>query len=79
MVSERKHSTQRDEIKLYMDKSFQSSIGYFAAILAFLALSKTSFSSDMAVSFSIGTISLLSIVILLTNWAYLRLSAVSSG
>jgi hypothetical protein len=66
---DKKHSSQRDEIKLYMDKSFQSSLGYFAAILALFALSKT----EIAVTFAIESKELLSISTLLTNWSYLIL------
>jgi hypothetical protein len=65
MADDRKHSAQRDEIMLYMDKSFQASIGYFAALLAFLTLSKTGYFSG------ITDTELLSIAALITSWSYL--------
>lgn len=68
-----KHSAQRDEIKLYMDKLFQASFGYFAALLALLAISKTSLSTDIAEIIKLDASEFLSIAILLTNWAYIIL------
>jgi len=62
---DKKHAAQRDEIKLYFDKSFQSSIGYFAAIFALIALSRT---SNALENFDVK--STVSISILLTNWLY---------
>jgi hypothetical protein len=71
MLDNEKHSTQRDEIKSYMDKSFQASFGYFAAIFAFLTLGDTLSKAPYFVG--LQSIDVISVAILLTSLSYLIL------
>jgi hypothetical protein len=72
--SQRKdHSAQRDEIKLYMEKGFQASFGYFAALLAVLALGNSSYTTDFAKYLNINAADILLIFVLVTNLFYLIL------
>jgi hypothetical protein len=65
------HAVPRDEIKLFMEKAFQMSFGYFAALVAFLALSRTTYLADIALVSGTTTTRLLGLAVLVTNLFYL--------
>jgi hypothetical protein len=66
-------SGQRDEIKLYMEKGFQASCGSFAALVASLALSKTSYSEQIASTVGTAIDGMLMLLVLVLNLFYLVL------
>ena len=62
--------SQRDEIKLFTEKAFQGSFGYFALLIALLALSKTSSLADVAASMGLRARGLISLMVLGVNLFY---------
>lgn len=70
-MSERKSfSGQRDEIKLYMDKGYQASFGYFAALVAVFAVSKTAYAADVAAAIGVSVVLATALFLLVTNLFY---------
>ncbi|HEY5058486.1 MAG TPA: hypothetical protein VII51_05660 [Gaiellaceae bacterium] len=60
----------KSEIQFFMEKCFQASFGYFAGLVALLAISKTSYVSAIARALDVPTTSLVSGVVLALNLCY---------
>ena len=65
--------TPREEIRLYIDKAFQASLGYFTILFALFALSNTSYIGQTAGTLKVSIGSLFAMLILVINLIYLTL------
>jgi hypothetical protein len=74
MATDPDFASQKSEISFFMEKTFQISFTYFGGLVAFFALSKTSFMKAIVQTSGIRLGILVALVVMLLNLVYLTLA-----
>jgi hypothetical protein len=74
MATDPDFASQKSEIAFFMEKTFQISFTYFGGLIAFFALSKTSFMKAIVQTSGIRLGILVALVVMLLNLVYLTLA-----
>lgn len=74
MTTDSDFASQKSEVSFFMEKTFQISFTYFAGLVAFFALSKTSFMKAVVQASSLHLGILVALVVLVLNLVYVTLA-----
>ena len=75
MTPDSDFASQKTEVSFFMEKTFQISFTYFAGLVAFFALSKTSFMKAVVQVSGLHLGILVALVVLVLNFVYVTLPA----
>lgn len=74
MTTDPDFASQKSEVTFFMEKTFQISFAYFGGLVAFFALSKTSFMKAIVQASGVRLGILVALVVMLLNLVYLTLA-----
>jgi hypothetical protein len=74
MTTDSDFTSQKSEVSFFMEKTFQISFAYFGGLVAFFALSKTSFMTAIVQASGIRLGILVALIVMLLNLVYLTLA-----